>query len=249
MKAGTSLLASLSPLSLVPEYSVGFSINTIYNPQPASTNLVYWFFSAFNHLGEDIPAFETGLPITYSFRNFSFSGSTSTSLVIEWRDQLACFHVLSSSDLRSPDLIENDKTLLPLSNLDQILYEPTVTVTPPETIFGSEPEHTWCYYYEKAALAAQFEDWQQVVALGNEVLEKKYTSEIGMEWIPFIQGYVYTGDWEQASVLTEKANSYSAGMSPYLCSLWKEIETQTSSSEERDRVIQSIQEKYECAQE
>ena len=60
------------------------------------------------------------------------------------------------------------QTALPASGTDRILAEPTSPLYPPPEIFGTEPEHDWCYAYQKAALAKQIGDWETVVALGNE---------------------------------------------------------------------------------
>ena len=40
----------------------------------------------------------------------------------------------------------------------------------PPYLLGPEPEHDWCYYFEKAELARQQADWQQVAMLGDQAL-------------------------------------------------------------------------------
>ena len=35
-------------------------------------------------------------------------------------------------------------------------------------IYGPEPAHGWCYYFEQAELAAQDGDWVRVAALGDK---------------------------------------------------------------------------------
>ncbi|MBE3038876.1 MAG: hypothetical protein IMZ62_08710, partial [Chloroflexi bacterium] len=77
---------------------------------------------------------------------------------------------------------------------------------PPEDIFGPEPVHGWCYYYQKAALARQFDDWSTVIALGDEAIEKGFEPFDQIEWMPFLQAYVVTGQINQlepyASIMT-----------------------------------------------
>ena len=46
-------------------------------------------------------------------------------------------------------------------------------LTLPAPPFATEPGHTWCYFYEKAELARQIQDWDQIVALGSEAAEKE----------------------------------------------------------------------------
>jgi hypothetical protein len=64
----------------------------------------------------------------------------------------------------------------------------------PETLFGPEPDHdSWCYFYEKAALARQHGDWEDVLRLADEAWEKDLTPIDLIEWMPFLQAYALNG--------------------------------------------------------
>jgi hypothetical protein len=83
--------------------------------------------------------------------------------------------------------------------------------TPPQIVFGSEPPHGWCYYYEKADLARQRGDWDEVFKLGNEVLEKGFVPVDDIEWMPFLQAYARAGDLERLDrihKIIKNANPY-----------------------------------------
>ena len=54
-------------------------------------------------------------------------------------------------------------------------------------IFGAEPPHTWCYYFEKADLARQLQDWQSVLQLEKQAREHGFTPKFGPEYVPFIE--------------------------------------------------------------
>jgi hypothetical protein len=60
---------------------------------------------------------------------------------------------------------------------------------PAEIVFGPEPPHEWCYYYEKASLAIQRKDWNEALRLGEEVLKNDFTPGDPIEWVPFLQAY------------------------------------------------------------
>ena len=47
----------------------------------------------------------------------------------------------------------------------------STTPSPPPMLFGPEPPHTWCYYFQKADLARQRGDWDEVARLGDEARE------------------------------------------------------------------------------
>jgi len=96
--------------------------------------------------------------------------------------------------------------------LDQILRENSDTRVSPEEIFGPEPEHDWCYFYQKAELARQYGDWETIVELGDQVEKNGFTPAVGMEYEPFIEGYAHQGKWETAYLLTKKANDLTNNM-------------------------------------
>ena len=82
----------------------------------------------------------------------------------------------------------------------------TRTLPPPDPeIFGLEPEHDWCYYFQKGDLARQTGDWKTAIALYKEAQKKGLAPSFGTEYIPFIEAYAQTGDWKNADKLTRLA--------------------------------------------
>lgn len=69
--------------------------------------------------------------------------------------------------------------------------------TPPADIFGQEPPHEWCYYFEKASLARQQGDWSEAARLGEMAARNGYRPLDRVEWFPFLQAYAYTGNYER----------------------------------------------------
>ena len=53
------------------------------------------------------------------------------------------------------------------SHLDRIVPSGP-SPTPSPKIFGYEPEHDWCYYYQKASLARQIGDWEEIGRLYDQ---------------------------------------------------------------------------------
>ncbi|NUM46822.1 MAG: hypothetical protein HUU38_19120 [Anaerolineales bacterium] len=115
----------------------------------------------------------------------------------------SCVHFY---DGNKPELTRNGNTLLqlvaPYSSLVGIQTSESVAQVP-EHIFGPEPPHTWCYYYQQATLARQKGDWEAVVALGEEAAEQGYKPLNVVEWLPFFEGYVQVGDLDQAKQLAK----------------------------------------------
>ena len=115
-------------------------------------------------------------------------------LVMSQPSGTACVHVIdprwplfSSSDTDQLLLIGNH------SNMDSILAGQN-SPKPAQFIFGPEPAHRWCFYFEKAELALQTGDWPKVSELGNEAARAGLHPEDSVEWIPFLQAYAVLGD-------------------------------------------------------
>ena len=112
---------------------------------------------------------------------------------------------------------------LELSNLEQIIPNPAQTVALP-SIFGLEPSHTWCYYFEKADLARQTDNWAQVAEIGDQAFAIPYLPDDISEYLPFVEAYARTGRWEDARDLTRKTAEAMPILKPALCAIWQRVE-------------------------
>jgi hypothetical protein len=104
-----------------------------------------------------------------------------------------CLQVMDGKALELPTQIRERVNLVaPYSNAGLILPSGPPH-QPPTAIFGPEPEHGWCYHYEKAGLARQAGDWAEVVRLGDEAARLGLRPNDPVEWMPFILGYAHAG--------------------------------------------------------
>lgn len=69
--------------------------------------------------------------------------------------------------------------------------------TPPESVFGPEPAHAWCYFYQRATLARQTQNWDLVADLLAESSQKGFAPQDPVEWMPFVQASAMLGDIDQ----------------------------------------------------
>jgi len=79
----------------------------------------------------------------------------------------------------------------PYSQIDRIDTSAASHI-PPASIFGDEPEHTWCFYYQKMSLARQMGDWNEVTRMADEALANEYKPLDLSEWMPVYEGYANT---------------------------------------------------------
>jgi hypothetical protein len=124
--------------------------------------------------------------ITYkNYRNFILINQPSPD---------SCVHVINGASpeysSQEPDFI---RTISSYSEIEHVLLDETPH-TPPEVVFGPEPAHGWCYYYQKADLARQKGDWDEVIRIGNQVIEQNLNPTDPIEWMPFLQAFAQTGN-------------------------------------------------------
>ena len=77
------------------------------------------------------------------------------------------------ADQHLPDKPRFFRDALSFSRPELILTDANPPAAPPASLFDPEPEHDWCYYFEKAELARQRGDWQEVTRLGDQALAMK----------------------------------------------------------------------------
>jgi hypothetical protein len=115
--------------------------------------------------------------------------------------QDSCVRLIDGS---APELSSHDShrtmVVAPYSQLDNVLLD-SVFHKPPQTIFGAEPSHDWCYYYQKAALARQQGDWEAIHAFYQEALGLGLYPNDSVEWMPFVQAYTALGDLDKLRTL------------------------------------------------
>ena len=89
------------------------------------------------------------------------------------------------------------------SHTDRIIST-GLSPVPPASIFETEPAHDWCYYYQKASLARQKGDWQEIGRLYKQVNELRLNTDDKSELLPFIEGLVNLGRFDDARSLYKK---------------------------------------------
>ena len=222
---------------LAPFVSPTFSFNLLYDQPDNQRNFPYWYYSL-GQFSNDLPGLVEGKEIDAEHREFTYSASSKNSLVILYDPPFTnCLWVLNEEHASEPYLPDLTQKALPLSNPGRILDVPQSADYPSTDIFGKEPQPNWCYYYEKAELAKQFEDWESLRALGDTTLEKGYSPQnleanSPHEWIPFIEGFAYTGDLENAKNITIESYGVDSNYNVALCNVWIRVSNNKPGNED-----------------
>ena len=243
LKPNTLVLMN-EELSFYADNSIGAPLNWIYAPD--SKEIRFMLFYPTNRLDASLPALEKDIPIHYDYIGGQFNGNTSDALAFYY-DPPACLRLLD------PYLDANNRFILDeslmreaaaLSNPDRIVNIPS-SVMP--NVYGPEPAHGWCYYFEKAELARQFGEWETVTRLGDEAFALTDYPNNPLERFVFIEGYAHTGNWDRALKLSKESYRISKEyVGPLLCRLWERIETETGDSVGRSESISEAKNLFAC---
>ena len=232
-------------LSLYADNSIGATLNWIYDPKPGA-DIKYVLFYPTNRLGKSLASLEPNLPVQYSYIAGDFAGNTSNSLAFYF-DPPACLRLLEP-DFDSNNHFILDESLMreasALSNAGRITTQQTAVMP---AIYGPEPNHGWCYYFQKADLARQMGDWNEVVKLGDKAFKLNDFPNSPLERFVFIEGYAHAGEWDRAVELSHVSYKVSKEyVGPLLCKLWRRIDADTTSSAEKTAAVDQIQNLLVC---
>lgn len=249
MEEGTALITHQLPMVYESDQSFTAPLNWIYAPNYRAGDLLpYAFVNTEKRLGGyTLPSLEPDTPINVPYRTVRFEGSTSAAIVI-YAPKNGCLRVLDSvyANARTYDREDNFLTnAIFLSDPSRIQTEAESPLLPAE-IFGKEPAHEWCYYSTKAELARQRGNWDEVARLGDEAEAQGFHPVDAFEWLPFIEGYVYTENFDRTEELSRIAIQKEPRLRKGLCQLWRRVEKNTLLDEGRE-LAQTIQVELSCS--
>ncbi|MDK2981323.1 MAG: hypothetical protein PWQ55_1670 [Chloroflexota bacterium] len=248
LEENTLLVTDQLPLEYYSDNSLSAAFNWLYDTSERSADdarMPYLLNYTESRLGHSLASLEPGTPINHNFRIYTFTGSTD-QMVLFYYSPPGCVHVVD------PDL-DGDNPLLPAvlreyaasSRDDLTSAEPRQNAVffLPQT--GSAPS-SWCYYYEKASLAAELGNWEEVVQLAGSAFTLDDHPNDASERLPFIEGYARTGDWENALQLSRETAAVSPLYQPMLCRLWQNLAAETADSDARGAALQQITAELGC---
>lgn len=179
------------------DYEIWGPLNLIYNPSPAKAPAVQAEVlnsdTSYSILKKDI--------LNNHVRDIKLHRDFNNLLLLSIPSSISCMHVI---DGQLPVYSASESLLVQkvstYSHVDRIIPTGSSPV-PPSSIFGTEPEHNWCYYYQKASLARQNGDWGEIGKLYDQVRELNLETDDKSEMIPFFEGLVNVGRYEDAKTL------------------------------------------------
>ena len=248
LEPGTTLVGHQLAETHSTDNSLTAPINWLYFPNFKSTNLPLMFYYLDVRIGRQIQAILPNLLIKGSYGPFNFQGSTNKALIIVYEPP-ACLRVLHPLyDQHIVQIPELNRQALKLSNLNTIITDQSQNHLQFPAFMQQPNPSGWCYYFERADLARQEGNWNEVVRLAELAFRENDSPNRADERIPFIQGYAFTGDWEKAVALTLQTAQINKLTPPMLCHIWDDIDHNTPPNLNKETALQTVQQKLHCTQ-
>ncbi|NOH03564.1 MAG: hypothetical protein HND47_17190 [Chloroflexi bacterium] len=246
IEPGTSILTDQEIMGMMGEYAVSFSINTSYQVRDFGNTPPYWYFP-FYYTNPNVDDLLAGAPLEYAKLSMTFNGNSSRMLLVDFNPEMKrCLWVLQPQDANLR-LVSDDVRKMAAASDISLIRSPGLEAGIPEEIYGKQNTRQWCYFFQKADLARQFGEWERITQLWEEAQAAGERPDNGFEYIPFIEGFGHTGDWEQVREMTKFAKRVTSGLEPSLCSAMDRLAESTPESQERNETIQSLKEDLNCS--
>jgi hypothetical protein len=240
---GTTLITNDLPLTYYSDNSLSGFLNWIYSP-PGKMDTILYFASVRTQAGR---ALDSGLGTNQIFeQNYlatTFTGNTSRIIAINF-DPPRCVRILDPEIDPLNKLI--DPTLRDVARYsDRNLIHAEGGSDLPDQLFGAEPDHGWCYYFELADRSRG--DWARIAALGDQAFALDDHPNDPVERFIFIEAYAHTENWKSALKQTKEAYRFSkAVMRPMLCALWNRVERDLEARSDSAGMIDQARAEIQC---
>ena len=252
IKPGTTILSEEEFLSYMGDYPTSYGINVMYTKQgdsfEGSRKADYWFFPYINFYTR-LDQYLNGQPFSATRAGTSFQGEPEGTIVISFEPDLGqCLWIMRPEYESLKSLSQTMRQLVSISYVDRIEQAPLREDSFVLKYLYLHPEQDWCFYYEKADLAYQYEEWDVVLQLWNSASQSDLRPDNGFEYLPFIEAYAHADDWKTAESLTLSAQKIMRGIDPLFCDTWSKLKGNTPESPEKDEAVATIQGVLHCNQ-
>jgi hypothetical protein len=214
------------------DFPMALAVNVLHGSQPQGDGrLPYWFFFRLDDRMHGSRLYDGHI-------DSYFSGDTQNSLPFTFAPENgACLHILGPEQAVYRDLPDGLKQLAASGSLAAIDVNAATNSNLPDAILGAQDTNTWCYFYEKADLARQKQDWPAVTALWDSADKKGLRPGNGFEYLPFVEAAIRLKDWDQALTLTRTANKISTNMGDLYCPLWEKLAGKKNRASRSARIL------------
>lgn len=242
IEPGTVVITERLPHYFESDNSLTGPLNWTYAPDFTKGEMPFLMAFVSVRTETGVLSYDANQPIHQNYKVVDFYGNTSDSLVV-WYNRQGCVRVLAPGrDAKLPGLPEELKYVLPNANLDLVLDGSS---TPP-AFLGKEPEHGWCYFFEKVDLAVSRDEWESAADLADQALALDENPNNPAERLVLAEAYAMTGKWQKAKTQTDLALAGSDRLQRMVCSTWNRISANTTGDDQGKEIITAIRQSAGC---
>jgi hypothetical protein len=212
IRPGTTVVASLpGPYQMAEEYEVWGPLNLVFSPGEPIVPLAGQV--PFPGIIVDL---ERGTIEQRRVRDTAVvNRDYGEALIASMPGSSSCLHVLDGANPQlSPQEPDSIARIAQYSKIERV-DTTAPPALPPGEIFGPEPPHDWCYYYQKIGLALQRGEAGEAARLADEALAQDFRPEDSSEWMPVIEAYLQNGQPKEAKQASKFITDQSTRV--YLC--------------------------------
>jgi hypothetical protein len=232
LQKGTLLLASELPFVHFSDNSLTAPFNWMYAPGELSEQMPFFLVAIESRLGQSLPTLGEESSFTQPYRAASFTGSL-TQAIVGYYAPPGCLKIFDPRyDARLPQKPKFMAEALRLSAVENILPYSESPAAPPASIFGAEPEHGWCFYFEKADLARQQGNWSLVAEYAERAFppQQQLYEVNAPEFMPYVEAYIRLDRPLLAEEITRQAAVLAPRLARSLCAAWQRSSEETTFS-------------------
>ena len=242
----TAIIMNEGALEYYADNSLSPVLNWVYAPEKRGEDIDYVLLYPTTRLRSPaLPKLEPDLPIFTEYLAGQFHGNTSQALAIYFMPP-GCMRILDPEVDRVNRSIPEQSLMrfaARLTNYEMIVNESMAQMPKP---YYPEPEHGWCYYFQKADLARQLKQWDEVASLGDAAFAEGLQPADPSERFVFIEGYAHAGEWDRAVELSKRSFEESELMMAPLCRLWERIAAESAEGPERSGALSEVKMLIAC---
>jgi len=239
----TFLVTEEFPLRFYSDNSLTGVINWLYAVEPVYPDLPIMLNYTTVRLGRSLPSLAPHSAIRQGYLLYSFLGSTDDMIVL-FHQPPACLRFADPRfDHLHPDLPDVLSRAAAYSNLDLVLPQHKQN----DLFFLAQENTDWCFYYQKASLALQYGQIDEIIRLGGEAFSRGLAPHDPAEAIPFIFAYAARDDWNRALQLSMYDHAGNSDFDPMLCAVWNIIGEETTPGLQKSAAMAKVNSALSCA--
>ncbi len=237
IKAGTALVANYSHSAIEEDYFIWGPANLIYQPQSADLEKNHPAIWGIVLTRENAAAIASkSAPVAINRRSILTYMDYRNTLILTQPTSASCVQVIDGAAPVTSDLEQYDIQLIANQSDQNNILINTQAPPPLPAVFGTEPAHGWCYFYQKAGLAYQRGDWQLVLDYAKKAKTQGVSAGDPVEWMPFVQAAMFLNERETVLEIAPKIKK-SPVLTRQACQVFTELPNLEDSTREFSRQL------------